>query len=487
MSKPERRHIVIIGAGPGGLCMGIKLKEAGHQNFVILEKASGVGGTWYHNRYPGAACDVPSALYSFSFEVKHDWSRPFGTQPEILDYMEHCAQKYGLLPHLRLDTPVRAAHWDDVRSLWQVELDSGETLEADIVVSAVGMFNELNWPDIPGLDRFEGTSFHSARWNHDHDLGGERVGVIGSAARAVQLVPEIARRAGQVHVFQRTANWVAPKDDDPFTPEELEAFRSSPALMAERRQATWDNVESMITFDNPDILQHQRDAVMKSLEQVEDPELRKALTPTHPFGCKRPLISNDYYPTFNRSNVELVTDPIREVTASGVVTADGKVREVDTLVIATGFQTTRYLSAIEVTGREGRRLDDAWNDGAQAYLGITTSGFPNLFMLYGPNTNNGAIIWMIECQVAYALRHIERLRSEDLAWLDVRSDVQDAYNESLQRDIDGVEVWQADCNGYYRVGSRIVTQWPHGMAEFKKRTSQADAESFEVGRTGANP
>jgi cation diffusion facilitator CzcD-associated flavoprotein CzcO len=169
------------------------------------------------------------------------------------------------------------------------------------------------------------------------------------------------------------------------------------------------------------------------------------------------------------------------------VTADGKVREVDTLVIATGFQTTRYLSAIEVTGREGRRLDDAWNDGAQAYLGITTSGFPNLFMLYGPNTNNGAIIWMIECQVAYALRHIERLRSEDLAWLDVRSDVQDAYNESLQRDIDGVEVWQADCNGYYRVGSRIVTQWPHGMAEFKKRTSQADAESFEVGRTGANP
>jgi len=485
VSKPERRHIVIIGAGPGGLCTGIKLKEAGLEDFVILEKGSGVGGTWYHNRYPGAACDVPSALYSFSFEVKPDWSRPFGTQPEILAYMEHTAEKYGLVPHLRLDTPVQAARWDDARSLWQVELDNGDMLEADVVVSAVGMFNELSWPDLPGLDQFEGTSFHSARWNHDHDLNGERVAVIGSAASAVQFIPEIAKQTKQLHVFQRTANWVGPKDDDPFTPEELEAFRTSPALMAERRQKVWDNVERMITFDDPELMQHQAQAVLQSLEQVTDPKVRKALTPTHPFGCKRPLISNDYYPTFNRSDVELITDPIREVTRNGVVTADGKLREVDTLVIATGFQTTRYLSAIEVTGRDGRRLDDAWNDGAQAYLGITTAGFPNLFMLYGPNTNNGSIIWMIERQVAFALRQIQRLESEKLAWLDIRRDVQDAYNESLQRDIDGVEVWQADCNGYYRVGSRIVTQWPHGMAEFEKRTTHVDPDAFEVRPAGA--
>ena len=483
MSTRQRR-IVIIGAGPGGICMGIKLKEAGYQDFVIFEKAAGVGGTWRHNSYPGAACDVPSALYSFSFEIKTNWSRPYGTQPEILAYMESCAAKHGLTSHLRLETPVRSTRWDEARHLWEVTTATEETFEAEIVVSAIGMFNELHWPDIPGLDDFAGTRFHSARWNHGHDLSGERVAVIGSAASAVQFVPEIAKQARQLHVFQRTANWVAPKDDTPFTPEELETFRKDPSLMETRRQETWNNFELLITFDNQEVMQHQRDAVLESLEGVRDPKLRRALTPTHPWGCKRPLISSLYYPTFNRNDVELVTDPIREIEPHAVVTEDGTVRPVDTLVGATGFQTTRYLSAIEVTGRDGRRLDDAWNDGAQAYLGITTSGFPNLFMLYGPNTNNGSILYMIESQVGYVLRQLERMDQEALAWLDVRRDVQNSYNEALQRDIDGVEVWQADCNGYYRVGSRIVTQWPHGMAEFRRRTERPDPEAYEAACAG---
>ena len=483
MSARQLR-IVIIGAGPGGICAGIQLLQAGYEDFVILEKASGVGGTWYHNRYPGAACDVPTDLYSFSFEIKNDWSRPYGSQSEILDYMESCASKYGLLPHLRLNTPVRSARWDDARAVWEVSTESGETLEADVLVSAMGMFNELHWPEIPGRECFAGTSFHSARWDHTHDLRGERVGVIGSAASAVQFIPEIAKQVGQLHVFQRTANWVRPKQDVPFRPDQLEEFRRDPTVLEAQRHETWKWVEALITFDDPALLRSSEEEVLESLREVVDPKLRKALTPTHPFGCKRPLVSSDYYPTFNRDNVELVTDPIREVTRDGVVTQDGTAYTLDTLIIATGFETTRFLSAIEVTGRGGKRLDEAWNDGAQAYLGITTSGFPNLFMLYGPNTNNGSILYMIESQVGYLMRQLERMKTEKLAWMDVRSDTQDRYNEALQRDIDGVEVWQADCNGYYRVGSRIVTQWPHGMAEFRSRTERADPEAYEVATAG---
>jgi len=480
-SRPRALRIAIIGAGPGGMCMGIRLRQAGFEDFLLLEKAGGVGGTWYHNRYPGCACDIPAHLYSFSFEIKRDWSRPYASQPEILAYMEGLAEKYGLLPHCRFGRGVRKATWDEGRSCWTLDLEGGEAVEADVVVSAIGMFNDLSDPRIEGLDSFEGTRFHSARWNWDHDLSGETVGVIGSAASAVQFVPEIVKQAGLVHLFQRTANWVMPKEDDPYTEEQLAHFRAKPELADAIRDEIFRRVDGGMTFSDPVALAEMEAAVLKSLEVVRDPELRRKLRPQHPFGCKRPLISNDYYPAFNRPNLELVTDAITRVTKDAVVTADGRTRRVDTLILATGFSATKYLSAIDVRGRAGRRIDDAWNDGARAYLGITTAGFPNLFMLYGPNTNNGSILTMIESQVDYALRKIQRIASEGLAWIDVRPEPMERYNDEVQEAIAGVEVWQADCNGYYRSPSgRIVTQWPWSMTAFRERTEKPDPEVYDT-------
>ncbi|MEM7411996.1 MAG: NAD(P)/FAD-dependent oxidoreductase [Myxococcota bacterium] len=474
-------RIAIIGAGPGGLCMAIRLKQAGFRQIVLLEKGDGVGGTWHHNRYPGCACDIPSALYSFSFEIKRDWTRPYASQPEILAYMEQLAKKYELMPHCRFGCEVRRAVWDEPNASWTLELDSGDRVEADAVVSAVGMFNELADPEIPGLADFAGTRFHSARWNWDHDLRGKRVGVIGSAASAVQFVPEIVQDAEQVILFQRTANWVMPKLDDPYTDEQIAYFQNDPNAALAVRQEIYDQVDGGMTFSDPEALAQMEAASLEQLAQVEDPELRAKLTPEHPLGCKRPLIANNFYPAFNRPNLTLVTDPIDHIERDAIVTRDGERRSIDTLILATGFSATKYLSAIDVRGRDAQSIDAAWSDGAQAYLGITTSGFPNLFMLYGPNTNNGSILTMIESQVEYTLSHIERLAREDLAWMDVRPEPMARYNAEVQEAIDNVRVWQADCNGYYRTpGGRVVTQWPYSMSEFERRTQAPDDEVYEV-------
>jgi cation diffusion facilitator CzcD-associated flavoprotein CzcO len=479
----RQRRIAIIGAGPGGLCMGIRLKGAGFEHFEILEKADGVGGTWYHNRYPGCACDVPSHLYSFSFETKLDWSRPYAPQPEILAYLEHCAAKYGMLPHCRFGDAVKRGRWNEAAAEWTLELASGRTTSSDIVVSAIGMFNDIAVPDIPGLDYFAGTCFHSARWNWDHDLSGETVGVIGSAASAVQLVPEVAKQAGQVHLFQRSANWVAPKEDIPYTAEQLERLRSDPKAALALRRSIFK------LFDGPGAFAKVRSdmvaACHKSMAQVRDPEVRARLVPDHPWGAKRPLFSNDYYPAFNRPNLELVTDPIERITREGIATRDGRLRRLDTLILATGFATTKFLSAIDVVGRGGRSIAEAWSDGAQAYKGVTTAGFPNLFMLYGPNTNADSIITMIEYQVDHVLRQIQRIENEDLAWIDVKPGPMAAYNDEIQRELEAFDMWKAGCSDYYRVPSgRIVTQWPRSMPALEQALSTLDEEAYEAARRG---
>ncbi len=474
-------RIAIIGAGPGGLCTGKRLLDEGFEDFVLLEKSDGVGGTWNLNRYPGCECDIVSALYSFSFELKTDWSKPYGTQPEILGYMQSVAEKYGLLPHCRFGSQVRGAVWDEGTATWTLTLESGETVRADVVVSAIGMFNDLAWPAIDGWDDFRGTTFHSARWDWDHDLAGDRVAVIGSAASAVQFVPEIVKTAAQVHLFQRTANWVLPKLDTPYTPDQLDAFRSEPAPLLTFRAETEANINKGMTFANK-AQNAEREAIgLAAIEVVRDPEVRRRLRPAHPYGCKRPLMSNVYYAAFNEPNLELVTDPIERITADAVVTVDGRSREVDTIIAATGFATTKYLSAIDVVGRDGRRIDEAWSDGAQAYLGITTSGFPNLFMLYGPNTNNGSILTMIEARVDHVLAHVHRLADQGLAWVDVKPDAMRRYNDEVQEAIAGVDVWQFGCNGYYRTPSgRVVTQWPFSMDEYQRRTATLDAAAFDA-------
>ncbi|CAN0266582.1 unnamed protein product, partial [Phaeothamnion confervicola] len=400
-STVSRHRIIIIGAGGGGLCMGMQLKRAGINDFVMLDKAAGLGGTWWHNTYPGAECDVQSHLYSFSFEPKNDWSRPFAGQEEILGYFQSCADKYALNEHLRFNTQVQALRWLDARSLWQVETDKGEVLEAQVVVSALGMFNKLVWPKIPGIADFKGTYFHSARWNHAHDLADQRVGVIGVAASAIQFAPEIAPKAKQLSLFQRTANWVVPKANQPYSEEQLAFYRRYPEEVQKSRDETYRVWNSLCTFQDKAVMADIERAGLAALAQVRDEETRRKLTPNHPFGCRRPLFSDVYYPIFNRDNVALVTAEIERVTAKGILTADGVEHELDTIVYSTGFETTTYLNALDVSGRDGVHLRDAWSDGAQAYLGITTSGFPNMFMLYGPNTNQGCILFMLEQQVQY--------------------------------------------------------------------------------------
>jgi cation diffusion facilitator CzcD-associated flavoprotein CzcO len=482
-SDTRRRtsRIAIIGAGPGGLCMASRLKAAGQDDIVLLEKGEGVGGTWYHNTYPGCACDVPSGLYSFSFELKRDWSRPYAPQPEIRRYFEDFAKKYDLLRHCRFGAEVSSAHWDEERARWKLTLASGEHIEADILISALGMFNDIAWPDIPGHGDFAGTAFHSARWQQDHDVSGETIGVIGSAASAVQMVPELVKTAKQVHLFQRTPNWVLPKLDDPFTDEQLAQFRSDPSIASSLREIIFQGIDQGMTFSDPSAVAESESAAVASMEVVIDSEVRAKLRPTHPFGCKRPLFSNDYYPAFNAPNLELVTDGIERISEDAIVTVDGRAREIDTLIYATGFAATKYLSAIDVVGRDGRRISDAWDDGASAYLGITTSGFPNLFMIYGPNTNNGSIITMIESQVDYILRKIEWMHADGLAWIDVRPEPMERYNEDVQAAIEAVEVWQAGCNGYYRTPSgRVVTQWPYSMSEYRRKTTADEPQVFEV-------
>ncbi len=478
-----RTRIVVIGAGPGGIITGHRLKQLGIDDFVIVEQADGVGGTWWRNRYPGLECDIPSHLYSFSFRLKTDWSKPYARQPEILEYLQTCVEEFGLWPHIRLNTPVDSATWDEASSHWQIVTASGDRLIAQAVISSVGMFGEARWPQIEGRDSFAGTSFHTSAWRTDHSLAGERVAVIGSAASAVQLIPEVAEQAAQLFVFQRSANWVLPKEDTPFTAEQLDHFAADPSVVEATRAEILDRMGPPKPYSNDEMRQMCELAGLANIAVVDDPAVRQRLTPTVPWGCQRPLFSNDYYPTFNRADVELVTDPIGRITPTGVVTADGCERTVDTIVYATGYETTSYASRIAITGRGGRSLAEAWADGAQAYLGIAASGFPNLFMLYGPNTNHGSLIFMIECQVEYVARMLQRMDREGLAWVDIRPEVMAGYNEQLQRDLDEVTVWDAGCSHYYRGPSgRIVTQWPHSMFAYRERTEAPDPEeAYEVG------
>lgn len=481
MPSPKSIRVAIVGAGPGGLCTGILSKRAGFEEFVLLEKNAGVGGTWYRNRYPGLTCDIAAPLYSFSFELNPEWSGPYPPQPELLGYFENTAEKYGLLPHCRFETAVRRAVWDDTSAVWTLHLDSGETLEAEAIVSGVGMFGALQFPDIDGLDGFSGTCFHAGAWRHDHDLAGRTVGVIGSAASAIQFVPEIVKVAGQVHLFQRTPNWVLPKDDTPYTREQREVFRTNPSAPQEARDAVWNTLDPGGAWTFPAISPQMEEVCRAQIDVVEDPALRAKLTPDYPWGGKRPLLSNHYYPAFNRPNLELVTDPIERITPSAVVTTDGTVREIDTLILATGFETTKFASVVDYVGRNGTALSEAWSEGAIAYKGVMTTGFPNLFMLYGPNTNGDSLITTIEFEAEYAIRQLQRLRDEDLAWIDVKQEAMERYNETLQERIAAVTPWQSGVRDYYRAESgRIVTQWPGRMSELRTLLETPDLDDYET-------
>lgn len=472
----------MIGAGPAGISSAYYLREAGYTNVTVLERADEVGGTWQRNRYPGLACDVMSHAYSFSFALNPNWTRSYATQPEILAYMRDTVDRLGLRPLFRLGTGVRSAAWNDGDATWTVVTDAGEELTAEVLISGQGMFGELAIPEIEGRESFTGVAMHTGAWDESLDLTGLRVAVIGSAASGVQSVPEIAKVAGQLHVFQRSANWVLPKEDYEHPAEQLELFRTDPAALKAHRDMIMTFIGSNPPFGNPGILAGAEFAGVDAIAVVEDPEVRAKLRPSTPWGCLRPLFSNNYYPTFNRPNVELVSDGISRITPTGVVTADGVEREVDVIVFATGYRVDRFASRIPITGRNGISLDEAWADGAQAHLGITTSGFPNLFMLYGPNTNQGSLIAMIEFEAQYAVKMLQAMDAEGLDWVDVKPDVMAAYNETLQDAISAVDVWHAGCSHYYLSPSgRIVTQYPYSMFTYRDAVAEPSLDEFELG------
>jgi cation diffusion facilitator CzcD-associated flavoprotein CzcO len=475
---------VVLGAGIGGLAAAERLLRAGIDDFVILERGDGVGGTWRWNTYPGAACDVPSHLYSLSFAPNPDWTSTFARQPEILAYLERVADDHGIRPHLRTGQTVEAMRWDDATSTWTVSTAEGATYEAEVVISALGTFTEPKLPAIEGLGEFAGELLHSARWDHDVPLAGRRVGVIGTGASAIQIIPSIAPLAAHTTVFQRTAAWIVPRKDPDYTDEEKAAFRATPRLARRHRGDIYRAYEERTSFqvDSPIEDALEEFALGYLAAKVADPELRAKLTPDYRIGCKRVLPSSDYYPTMQRDDVTLVTDRIVRVLPGGVETADGAVHELDVLLCATGFDATGWLKGIDVVGRDGVALRDAWSAGARAHLGITISGFPNLFLLYGPNTNQpgNSLILVLEAQAAYAVRAMRAMARAGASSVDVRPEVQDAWIAEIDDAMQGT-VWQSGCASYFRdEHGRIATQLPHPSRWYWKRTLQFHVEDHEL-------
>ena len=485
-------HVVVIGAGFGGLGVAHALRRAGIMDVTILERADDIGGVWRDNTYPGAACDVPSPLYSWSWATNPDWGRRYSPQPEILDYIRRTAAADGLLDLVRTGVEVSAVEYDDATSTWQVTTSTG-TLSADLVVSAVGQLSHPVVPAVPGASTFAGPAFHSAQWRHDVDLAGKRVAVVGTGASAIQFVPGIVDRVGAMTVFQRSAPYVVPKPDQAYRPRHHRLFHRLPAIPAgERRAVYWltEQLNGALAGESPitrPLIAALRAAWRLQLRrQVHDPALRRKLLPDYPIGCKRILFSNDWYPALDRDHVDVVTERISGIEPAGVRTSDGALHEADALIWGTGFAATEFLAGIDVRGPGGVSLKEVWADGARAHLGLTVPGFPNLFCIYGPNTNLGgsSIIGMMEAQAGWIAQVARRIADGRAHRVAVRRDVWEAYDAEMQGRL-GESVW-AGCDSWYVDGSRITTNWPGLVTEYKQRTATVDwSELEELGQQRA--
>lgn len=478
--------IAIVGAGFAGVGMATVLKQAGFDDFTVFERGGDVGGVWRENRYPGAAVDVPSDLYSYSWERRYPFARRFGEQSQLLEYVRHCADKFGVTAHLRLHTEVHAARFgDDGR--WRLDLAGGETFTSDVLIGACGQLSQPSAPSVPGWGAFDGPAFHSAHWPADLELTGKRVAVVGTGATAIQIVPALAGVAAQVDVYQRSAPWLIPKWDA----EGIEGR----SVLAEYggRLVNWLFFEALIPgFTGPRWAMAPIRALATAQRrlQVRDRALRAKLTPDYPIGCKRLLVSSDYYPALARDDVDLITTPIDTITPLGIRTADGAERAYDAIACATGFATSDPIAPMEITGAGGRSLSaDAWARGAEAYLGISVPRFPNLFLLYGPNTNlgSGSIIYMLESQMRFVADALRRLRDNDLAWIDVREGPHAAFVAEMDRRLDG-SVWTT-CDNWYRTASgRITNNWPGLMSEYRLRTRRLRPSHYRaLRRAPASP
>lgn len=481
MSAERRPRVAVIGAGPGGIAMGTHLAEGGY-DFTIFDAADGFGGTWRKNTYPGAACDVPSHFYSFSFALNPRWSKTYANQPEILAYLERVAFGRGLEAHLVAKTRVTSLRWSDTDGRWILLTDDGSAHEFDVVISAVGMLDVPNVPKIPGANRFRGRTFHSSEWDHSTSTAGERVASIGTGASAIQYVPEIAAEAEHLTVFQRTPIWVSPRFDEPFTAEQQAMFEQNPVEARKIRDAAFEQYE-LINFAEDGAQTTEATARARDYlhRKITDDELRAKLTPSYPVGCKRPLLSRTWFPTFTRPNVALETSPIVEFTERGLRTADGVEHVVDTVVYGTGFKAASYLGSLDVHGRSGTRLHDDWNDGAEAYLGTLIPGYPNLFTLYGPNTNGvTSIIYVLEAQTEYIGKLLAIMGERGCDTVEVRRDVHDLYNAEIQAAMAGT-VWLANCNNYYRhPGGKVVTQFPYSGKAFAERLRDLRVDDYDM-------
>ncbi|MEV5974960.1 NAD(P)/FAD-dependent oxidoreductase [Streptomyces sp. NPDC051921] len=494
--QPRHVQVAVIGAGLAGLGAAVQLKRRGLHSFTVFEKAGDLGGTWRDNTYPGAGCDIPSHLYSYSFAPYRDSAVRYPRQPEVLAYLRRCADDHGLVPHLRYGTEITALRYDDAAGHWILGTADGTEHTADAVVTAVGQLSLPRYPDLPGLDEFAGTAFHTARWDHDHDLDGRDVAVIGTGSSAAQVVPEIAGRVRRLYVHQRSPNWVLPKPGERFHPLLSALLRTVPGAHGAYRGLLFRRSEAVLL---PALRRGRAAALLAFMArrhlagQVPDPELRARLTPPFAIGCKRIVLSSEYFPALARDNVELVTDPIARVTEKGIETRDGTLREVDTIIHATGFRTTEFLAPMEVSGSGGQRLDEVWRHGARAHLGIHVPGFPNLFLMYGPNTNLGhnSVTLTIEAQSDYVAQCVQLLSGHAERGERVVLDAREEALTAWQRRIDegaARTVWTDDCTNWFKNADGTLTNnWPYKTALYRRLTARPDPAALRLLPAGRLP
>lgn len=474
--------IGIIGSGFGGVAVAVEMLRGGHDDIRLWERGDDLGGVWRDNTYPGAGCDVPSPLYSFSYAPNPHWTRRYALQQEIHDYLRGVANEHGVSPRISYGREVTAATWDADASQWTVGFAQGTTESVDVLISAVGQLSDPRLPAIPGIGSFEGPSFHSAQWNHDADIRGKTIAVVGSGASAVQLVPHLVRDGERVVVFQRSPNYLLPKPDMPYRPWHAAMFHRLPFSQRAERGGIWTVMEQFargLDAKSPVGKVNHAIAMRHLHSQVKDPELRAKLTPDYPIGCKRILFSNDFYPALAEPTVEVVTEAVTKVSPHGVVDATGREHRADVIVYATGFDSQEFLDSIDITGVGGEKLATRWADGARAYLGMYVPGFPNLFVTYGPNTNlgGGSVIYMLEAQARHMRQVVDRLEVGGYDTVQVTTATEQAYDRHLQEKLDR-SVWGSCENWYRHPSGRITSNWPGATLPFARRTRRLEPAEF---------
>ncbi len=476
--------MAVVGGGFGGVGAATMLKRAGYDDVTVFERGERIGGVWHANTYPGAACDIPSHLYEFSFAPNPRWSRRYAPQAEIQAYLEDTARRYGVLDRIRTSTEVRSAAWDEQRRVWRIETSAGPH-EAEVLLTACGQLSVPTVPPLPGLDDFAGPAFHTARWRHDVDLAGKRVAVIGTGCSAIQVVPAIQPEVAQVDVYQRSPGWTFPKMDFPYSERTQRMFERFPVLQRLDRQSVFlfQELAAAGMTKHRWLLRLFKLISKRRIDKaIADPELRRRVTPTDEIGCKRIMLTDEWYPTLTKPNVELVADRIAAVTPGGIRTQSGAERPADAIVLATGFATHGFVAPMEIAGAGGRRLADEWAEVPRAYLGLSVPGFPNLFLLYGPNTNggSGSVVNTIECGVNHVIAALGELDRADARRIEVRHQAAEAFDRELRTALAGT-VWHSGCtNWYVDANGHDPNQWPWTWTAYRRRTGNIEPDTYEL-------